>query len=120
MISIADAKNRLPALIHQAEAGEPVTITRRGKPVAVVLAVQEYERMRIATTARPSFWDVVQEVRAKLAAEDAFPDWTDEEIDSWRDRTIYEPRCDFSGPEYDWAGGVADDAEGPDVKQERA
>ena len=120
MISIADAKNRLPALIHQAEAGEPVTITRRGKPVAVVLAVQEYERMRVATTARPSFWDVVQEVRAKLAAEDAFPDWTDEEIDSWRDRTIYEPSCDFSGPEHDWAGGVADDAEGPDVKQERA
>ena len=38
MISIADARNRLPALVHQAEAGEAVTITRRGKPVAVVSA----------------------------------------------------------------------------------
>ena len=38
MISIADARNRLPALVHQAEAGEAVTITRRGKPVAVVIS----------------------------------------------------------------------------------
>ena len=48
MISIADAKNQLPALIHQAEAGKPVTITRRGKPVAVVVSVQEYEHLRAA------------------------------------------------------------------------
>ena len=31
--SVADAKNRLPALIDKALAGEEVIITRRGKPV---------------------------------------------------------------------------------------
>lgn len=32
--SVAEAKNRLPALIAAAERGETVTITRYGKPVA--------------------------------------------------------------------------------------
>ncbi len=32
--SVAEAKNRLPALIAAAERGEAVTITRYGKPVA--------------------------------------------------------------------------------------
>ena len=32
--SVADAKNRLPALIDQALAGEAVVITRHGHPVA--------------------------------------------------------------------------------------
>lgn len=34
--SVAEAKNRLPALINQAAAGEDVIITRHGKPVAVI------------------------------------------------------------------------------------
>lgn len=95
MISIADAKNRLPALIHQAEAGQPVTITRRGKPVAVVVSVEDYEHLRAAPALRKSGWEVLQEIRAELGAADVFPDWTDEEIDSWRDRRPSEPRCDF-------------------------
>ena len=32
--SVAEAKNRLPALIAAAERGEQVTITRYGRPVA--------------------------------------------------------------------------------------
>ena len=32
--SIAEAKNNLPKLVDRALAGEEVTITRRGKPVA--------------------------------------------------------------------------------------
>jgi prevent-host-death family protein len=31
--SVADAKNHLPALIDRALAGEPVVITRHGRPV---------------------------------------------------------------------------------------
>ena len=31
--SVAEAKNRLPSLIAAAERGEPVTITRYGRPV---------------------------------------------------------------------------------------
>lgn len=105
MISIAEAKNKLPALIHQVEAGETVTISRRGKAVAVVVSMEAFERMKRerAPEQRKSVWDVLQQVRAELAAADGFPDWTNEEIDSWRDRTVQAPRCDFSGPEYDWA-----------------
>ena len=33
-VSIKDAKDRLPALARQAEAGERIVITRNGKPVA--------------------------------------------------------------------------------------
>lgn len=39
MVNLADAKAHLSELIAQAEAGEPVCITRRGKPVAQLTAV---------------------------------------------------------------------------------
>jgi len=35
-ISIADAKNRFTQLIRAVEEGEPVVITRNGKPVAQI------------------------------------------------------------------------------------
>ncbi|MBV8897602.1 MAG: type II toxin-antitoxin system prevent-host-death family antitoxin [Acidobacteriaceae bacterium] len=35
--TVAEAKNKLPALIKQAEAGEQVIITRRGVPVAEIV-----------------------------------------------------------------------------------
>lgn len=35
-VSVAEAKARLSELLKQVEAGENVTITRRGKPVAVL------------------------------------------------------------------------------------
>jgi len=44
-VSVADAKNTLPALLHEAEV-EPVEITRRGKPVAVILSSAAYGRLR--------------------------------------------------------------------------
>ena len=34
IISTANAKNKLPALLRAAEQGELITITRHGKPVA--------------------------------------------------------------------------------------
>lgn len=39
--SIADAKARLSELIDRAEAGEAVSITRRGKPVARLVAEEK-------------------------------------------------------------------------------
>jgi len=35
--SVAEAKNQLPKLLDQAIAGEEVTITRRGKPIAKIV-----------------------------------------------------------------------------------
>jgi prevent-host-death family protein len=39
-VSIAEAKAHLSELVEQAEAGDPVCITRRGKPVARIVAVE--------------------------------------------------------------------------------
>lgn len=50
--SVAEARAHLPSIIEQAEAGEAVELTRRGRPVAVVLSREEFERLR---SERPSF-----------------------------------------------------------------
>ena len=47
-VSVAEAKDRLPALIHEAEESHsPVEITRRGKVVAVLVSSADYERQRM-------------------------------------------------------------------------
>ena len=43
---LQDAKNRFSAVVEAAVAGDPQRVTRRGKPAVVVLAVEEYERLR--------------------------------------------------------------------------
>ncbi|GIL00374.1 MAG: antitoxin [Alphaproteobacteria bacterium] len=53
--SVQDAKNRLSAVIEAARR-HPQTITRHGKPAAVVVDVEEYERLRAAAQSEaPSF-----------------------------------------------------------------
>jgi prevent-host-death family protein len=44
-ISIADAHNRLSALLRLVEKG-PISITRRGKTVGVLISPAEYENLR--------------------------------------------------------------------------
>jgi len=44
--SIAEARTNLPTIVTQAEAGQEIELTRRGKPVAVLLSLQELERLR--------------------------------------------------------------------------
>ncbi|PIQ28497.1 prevent-host-death family protein [bacterium (Candidatus Blackallbacteria) CG17_big_fil_post_rev_8_21_14_2_50_48_46] len=55
--SIAEAKNALPSLVHAAETGTCVQITRRGKPVAVLLSMDDYSRL---THPQPSFGTALQ------------------------------------------------------------
>lgn len=43
--SIAEARDALTGLIHRVEEGEPIQLTRRGKPVAVLISVAEYQRL---------------------------------------------------------------------------
>lgn len=85
MVSIAEARNQLTAIIHQVEAGQPTTICRRGKPVAVLLSVDDYERLLDAQSCEPDGWNRLLTIRRKLAEADAFADWSDEEIRQWRD-----------------------------------
>ena len=44
--TIAEARSQLPTIVDQAEAGIEVELTRRGQPVAVVVALREFERLR--------------------------------------------------------------------------
>lgn len=76
--SIADAKNHLPAVIHAAEAGEPIEITRHGRAVAVVLSLSEYQRLR---GVRPDTWTAYTAWRA------SGPELTDEDVDALADPT---------------------------------
>jgi prevent-host-death family protein len=43
-ISVSEAHNRLSHWLDEIE-DEPVTITRRGKPVGVIVSPREYERL---------------------------------------------------------------------------
>ena len=43
---LQDAKNRFSAVVDAALSGIPQRVTRRGKPVVVVLAADEYEQLR--------------------------------------------------------------------------
>jgi prevent-host-death family protein len=61
--SIAQARTHLPQLVHSVERGRPVEITRRGKPVAVLVSAAEYERMVLI---RPRLWDAVVGIRERF------------------------------------------------------
>lgn len=59
--SIAEAKDRFPKLVHEAEGGASVEITRRGRRVAVLLSTEAYARL---TGTAPSLWQGICELRA--------------------------------------------------------
>ena len=57
---LQDAKNRFSAVVDAALSGSPQRVTRRGKPAVVVLAVDEYERLRRNGQATaPTFVDLL-------------------------------------------------------------
>jgi len=44
--SVAEARTNLPTIIDQAEAGLTIELTRRGKPVAVVISLRQFQRLQ--------------------------------------------------------------------------
>ncbi len=57
---LQDAKNRFSAVVAAALAGEPQRVTRRGKPAVVVLADEEYERLRhLEKATAPTFAELL-------------------------------------------------------------
>ncbi len=62
--SVAFARDNLARILHQAEEGTPVKITRRGKTVAVLLGVREYEKLQSS-----NFISAYQKWRANLDEE---------------------------------------------------
>lgn len=59
--SIAAARSSLPSIVHGVEAGGAVTLTRRGKPVAMIVGIQTYERL---VQQRKDLWTSLQAFRA--------------------------------------------------------
>lgn len=61
--SIAEARNRLPRLVHEAESGRPVGLMRRGHAVAVVVAADDYRRL---TAPVGTAWNAIENFRKRF------------------------------------------------------
>jgi len=61
--SIAEARDALAALVHRLEHEPLIQLTRRGKPVAVLLSQREYARL---TAAPAGFWNAYTSFRKSL------------------------------------------------------
>ena len=59
--SIAQARDQLPALIHRAEESGGVQLTRRGKPVAMILSLAQYQKL---SGSQPDWWEAIEAQRA--------------------------------------------------------
>jgi prevent-host-death family protein len=77
-VSLADAKAHLSSLIARAAAGEPVCITRRGKPIAQITGINS-PRKRIN----------IAELRRMTGAMPAQPETAGEFIRRMRDESRY-------------------------------
>lgn len=64
--SIAKALDHLSGLIHSAEMGRPVKLTRRGRPVAVLVSERDYTRM---TGGGKEFWNALAAFRREVDLE---------------------------------------------------
>ena len=60
--SIAEAKNRLPEVVREVEKNGPAQLTRRGRPVAIIVSVKEFERLQ---QGRPNFWTAYLDFRQR-------------------------------------------------------
>lgn len=76
--SIAEARNHLSSIVRAAETGQSVKLTRRGKPVAVILSEREFERLN---GQQKGFWDVFETFRQETS-EDIGPELFDNLRDS--------------------------------------
>lgn len=78
--TISEAKNRLPSIIHSVEKGPSVQLTRRGRPVAVLLSIKEYEKL---VHKNIGFWNALTNFR-RQAGELCV---ADNDFDGLRDRS---------------------------------
>lgn len=85
--SIAEARDNFTSVVHEAERGTQVELTRRGKPVAVLVSVESFERL---SKARPSFWEAYENYRREHA-----PDFDQDPDEIFRDVRDPSPGRDF-------------------------
>jgi len=60
--SIAEARHDLAALVHELDKKPVIELTRRGKPVAMLVSLREYNRLRAA---HANFWDAYTAFRER-------------------------------------------------------
>jgi prevent-host-death family protein len=58
--SIAEARHDLARIVHESEGGDPIELTRRGEPVAVMPSMGEYRRL---AEGKRDFWKAYEEFR---------------------------------------------------------
>ncbi len=78
--TISEAKNKLPSIIHSVEKGPSVKLTRRGRPVAILLSIKEYEKL---VRKNISFWNALTNFRNKAGEFEI----SDEDFVGLRDRS---------------------------------
>lgn len=60
--SVQDAKNKFSAVVEAARRDGPQTVTKRGAPAVVVVAAEEFERLRkLAAERRPSLAEFLRD-----------------------------------------------------------
>ncbi len=62
--SIAEARASFPNVVKEAEAGSEVELTRRGRPVAVLISLDRWESLRAN---RPRFADAYRNFLVKYS-----------------------------------------------------
>ncbi|MBT9587641.1 type II toxin-antitoxin system Phd/YefM family antitoxin [bacterium] len=75
--TVAEARNQLPNLLHLVESSGSVQISRRGKPVAVVMSMHDYQKLK---QAGPTFAEFLSDFRDRhdlTGLEDVFLDVRD-------------------------------------------
>ena len=86
-VSLSEAKAQLAGLVHAAEAGEVVHISRHGKAVAVLLSEQAYAVLQQQGESSRVWAAITQWCDAGRAQHP--DDWpVDGDTEVWRDRSV--------------------------------
>jgi prevent-host-death family protein len=88
--SIAEARERFSEVVDRAFSGSPVRISRRGKPVAVVVAASWFDAQQRTKT---SFWEATRRWRKRV---------DDENIDLNPDEIFGDVRDKSPGRDFKW------------------
>ena len=65
--SVAEARNQLPALLHDVEAGAEISLSRRGRRVAVLMSAARFAEL---SAAKPDLWTALESFWARHTEED--------------------------------------------------
>lgn len=96
--TIAEAKNHLSNLIHQVEEGEPVHLTRYGKPVAVMMSENQYQKL---INPQQSLNAAIRNWREKNTGVPTSSQPIDNQM-GWDDEQLKTIRQESQGREFSW------------------